>query len=100
MPPGDAPVSERDSLSPVAPHRIVNVGNGETIELGRFIEAVEAATGRTARRNPMDMQPGDVAATWADTGLLADLLGHPLHRTPVEEGVRAFVDWYRAEYGT
>ncbi len=97
--PGKAPVSERDSLSPVAPHRIVNIGNGETIELGRFIEAIEAATGRTAIRNLMDMQPGDVPATWADTGLLTDLLGHPLSRTPVEAGVAAFVDWYRAEYG-
>ncbi len=99
VPPGSEPVSERDSLSPVAPHRIVNIGNGETIELGRFIEAIEAATGKTARRNLMDMQPGDVSATWADTGLLTDLLGHPLPRTSVEDGMRSFVDWYRAEYG-
>ena len=98
VPPGDAPVSDRDSLSPVAPHRIVNVGNGETVELGRFVEAIEAATGRAAIRNLVDMQPGDVPATWADTGLLTDLLGRPLPRTPVEEGVRAFVDWYRTEY--
>ncbi|CTQ32583.1 NAD-dependent epimerase/dehydratase family protein [Jannaschia rubra] len=97
VPPGDAPVSDRDSLSPVAPHRIVNIGNGETVELDRFIAAIEAATGRTARRNLMEMQPGDVPATWADTTLLAELLGRPLPRTPIEEGVRAFVDWYRAD---
>ncbi|SFJ74161.1 NAD-dependent epimerase/dehydratase family protein [Jannaschia pohangensis] len=95
--PGDTPVSERDSLSPVAPHRIVNIGNGEPVELGRFINAIEAALGKTARRNLMDMQPGDVPATWADTGLLTDLLGHPLPRTDIQDGVRAFVDWYRAE---
>ncbi len=47
----------------------------------------------------MDMQPGDVPATWADTGLLTDLLGRSLPRTPIEEGVAAFVEWYRAEYG-
>ncbi|MCK0168691.1 NAD-dependent epimerase/dehydratase family protein [Jannaschia sp. S6380] len=97
-PPGTDPVSERDSLSPVAPHRIVNIGNGETVELGRFIEAIEGALGTKATRNLMDMQPGDVPATWADCGLLTDLLGHALPRTPVEEGVRAFVDWYRDEY--
>ncbi len=94
--PGDTPVSPRDSLSPVAPFRVVNIGNGETVELGRFIAAIEAATGRTAKRNLMDMQPGDVPATWADTGLLRDLLGHALPRTPIEKGVQAFVDWYLA----
>ncbi|CUH38974.1 UDP-glucose 4-epimerase [Jannaschia seosinensis] len=96
--PGDVPVSAADSLSPVAPHRIVNIGNGEAVELDRFIAAIEAATGRTATRNLMDMQPGDVPATWADTILLTDLLGHALPRTPIEEGVRAFVAWYLSEY--
>lgn len=99
VPPGDAPVGAHDSLSPVAPHRVVNIGNGETVELGRFIQAIEAATGKTALRNLMDIQPGDVPATWADTTLLTDLLGAPLPRTDVEVGVQAFVDWYRTEYG-
>ena len=98
VPPGATPVGAHDSLSPVAPHRVVNIGNGETVELGRFIEAIEAATGRTAIRNLMDIQPGDVPATWADTALLTDLLGAPLPRTDVEAGVAAFVDWYRGEY--
>ena len=98
VPPGAAPVSARDSLSPVAPCRVVNIGNGEPVALDRFIAAVEAATGRTAVRNLMAMQQGDVPATWADTGLLADLLGRELPRTPIEAGVRAFVDWYRAEH--
>ncbi|WP_179378104.1 NAD-dependent epimerase/dehydratase family protein [Jannaschia marina] len=98
VPPGDAPVSAADSLSPVAPHRIVNIGNGEPVELGRFIAAIEAATDRPAIRNLMEMQPGDVPATWADTTLLTDLLGAPLPRTDIETGVRAFVDWYQDEY--
>lgn len=98
VPPGDTPVGDHDSLSPVAPHRVVNIGNGETVELGRFIEAIEAATGKPAIRNMMDIQPGDVPATWADTTLLTDLLGKSLPRTRVEDGVQAFVDWYRAEY--
>lgn len=99
VPPGAVPVGDHDSLSPVAPHRVVNIGNGETVELSRFIEAIETATGKTAIRNLMDIQPGDVPATWADTTLLTDLLGAPLPRTDVEVGVQAFVDWYRAEYG-
>ncbi|MEM8849552.1 MAG: NAD-dependent epimerase/dehydratase family protein [Pseudomonadota bacterium] len=93
--PGAEPLSDRDSLSPVAPHRVVNIGNGETIELGRFIDAIEAAIGRKAKRNLMDIQPGDVPATWAETSLLRDLLGRDLPRTSVEDGVKAFVDWYR-----
>ncbi len=98
VPPGADPVGERDSLSPVAPHRVVNIGNGETVELNRFIEAIEAACGAPAIRNAMDMQPGDVPATWADTTLLTDLLGAPLPRTRVEDGVAAFVDWYRTAH--
>jgi UDP-glucuronate 4-epimerase len=96
VPPGTEPISEADSLSPVAPHRVVNIGNGQPVELGRFIEAIEAATGRTATRNLMDMQPGDVPATWADTTLLGQLLGRDIPRTPVEEGVARFVEWFRA----
>lgn len=98
VPPGNDPVSTADSLSPVAPCRIVNIGNGEPVELDRFIAAIEVAAGRTARRILREMQPGDVSATWADTGLLVDLLGRRLPHTPVETGVQAFVDWYRGEY--
>jgi UDP-glucuronate 4-epimerase len=95
--PGERPVSERDSLSPVAPFRVVNIGNGAPKPLGDFVAAIETATGRTARRNLMPMQPGDVPATWADTGLLHDLVGD-LPRTPLETGVAEFVRWYRGYY--
>ena len=90
------PVSDRDSLSPVAPFRVVNVGNSAPVELSRFIAAIEAATGREARRNLMPIQPGDVPATWADVGLLRALTGY-VPGTTVEEGVARFVEWYRAE---
>jgi UDP-glucuronate 4-epimerase len=89
-----AAIPEDDSLSPVAPWRVVNLGNGEAIELDRFIKAIEDATGRRAIRNLLPMQPGDVPATWADISLATRLTGH-CASTPVEEGVRAFVDWYR-----
>ena len=58
--PGDGVVADGDSLSPVAPFRVVNIGNSEPVQLLAFIEAIEAAIGQKARRNYMEMQPGDV----------------------------------------
>jgi UDP-glucuronate 4-epimerase len=86
-----------DSLSPVAPYRIVNIGNANPVALGDFIGAIEAATGRTALRNLMDMQPGDVPATWADTALLERLTGYR-PATDIGVGVAAFVDWFKNYY--
>jgi UDP-glucuronate 4-epimerase len=94
--PGSEPV-EGDSLSPVAPHRIVNIGNSQSERLLDFIEAIEAATGRVAQKNFMDMQPGDVPATWADASLLQHLTQYK-PQTPVAEGVTQFVAWYRDYY--
>ena len=88
-----APV-KGDSLSPVAPWRVLNLGHGAPELLEDFVTAIEQALGRTAKRNYLDMQPGDVPATWADTALLEQLTG-PLPRTSLSEGVSAFVDWYR-----
>jgi len=96
--PGTDPV-EGDSLSPVAPHRIVNIGNSTSVRLLDFIEAIEAATGRRAQKNFMDMQPGDVPATWADSSLLQHLTQYK-PQTPVSEGVARFVAWYRDFYET
>lgn len=90
-------VPEGDSLSPVAPHRIVNIGNGEPVQLMAFIEAIEKALGQTAQKNFMDMQPGDVPATWAEGSLLKSLTGYT-PKTDIETGVRAFVEWYRDYY--
>ena len=87
-----------DSLSPVAPFRVVNIGNGTKVRLLDFVEAIEEALGRAAIRNPMAMQPGDVPATWADTSLLHALTGFR-PSTDVREGVRAFVAWYRGYHG-
>jgi len=91
-------IAEGDSLSPVAPYRVVNIGNSEPVPLLEFIEAIEDATGRTAEKTMMDMQPGDVPATWADARLLQALTGHQ-PRTQVRDGVARFVAWYRDYYG-
>lgn len=95
--PADGVVAEGDSLSPVAPWRVVNIGNSEPVQLTDYIAAIEAATGRVAERNLMPMQAGDVPATWADTTLLQSLTGYA-PKTRVPEGVKAFVDWYRDYY--
>src|SRR5512138_173371 len=87
-----------DSLSPVAPYRLVNVGRGSPVALLDFIAAIETATGKKAKRNLLPMQPGDVPATFANADLLERLTGYR-PATSVEEGVRAFVDWYRGYRG-
>ena len=90
-------VPEGDSLSPVAPFRIVNIGNSEKIRLLDFIGAIEAELGRPAQRNYMEMQPGELPATWADASLLQDLTGYR-PQTDFREGVARFVGWFREYY--
>jgi UDP-glucuronate 4-epimerase len=80
-----------------APWRIFNIGNHERVELMRYIRAIEAAAGTKAKLELLPMQPGDVLATEADTTALEKLTGFT-PATPVEEGVRRFVAWYREYY--
>ena len=90
-------IAPGDSLSPVAPFRIINIGNSDKVRLEDFIDAIESKIGRKAVRNYMDMQQGDVPATWADASLLASLTGYA-PRTDIREGVAHFIDWYRDYY--
>jgi len=80
-----------------APWRLFNIGNHARVELMRYIHAIEAAVGTKARLDLLPMQAGDVAATEADTSALEQLTGFR-PATPVEEGVRRFVAWYREYY--
>lgn len=96
--PVDGVVSQGDSLSPVAPFRIVNIGNSDKVRLLDFVEAIEDCLGQKAVRNYMEMQKGDVPATWADASLLQTLTGYrPM--TDFHEGVARFVSWFREYYG-
>ena len=88
------PASPADSLSPVAPWRVVNIAGGRPVELMRFVMAIEAAMGQEARKELLAMQPGDVTETAADVGLLQALVGE-VPQTPVEDGVRAFCEWFK-----
>jgi UDP-glucuronate 4-epimerase len=78
-------------------YRIFNIGNHRRVELMDYIRAIEKAVGREAKLEMLPMQPGDVRATEADTSALEAATGfHP--STPVAEGVRRFVAWYRDYY--
>jgi len=97
--PGERGASiDNDSLSPVAPFRVVNIGNSDKVRLLDFIEAIEQEVGIKAIRNYMPMQAGDVPATWADASLMQALTGYT-PKTDFKRGVREFVAWYRDYYG-
>lgn len=83
-----------DSLSPVAPWRVVNIAGGETVPLMRFITAIEQALGIEAQKKFLPMQAGDVSHTLANPQLLNSLVEFK-PSTPIELGVSAFVEWYK-----
>ncbi len=77
---------------------ILNIGNSNTVELSYFIECIENELGKKAEKNLMEIQPGDVPATFADIEKAKRLIGfNPT--TNIEEGIRAFVKWYKEYYG-
>lgn len=86
-----------DSLSPIAPYRVVNIGNSEKIKLLDFIDAIEKNLGKKAIRNYMPIQKGDVPATWADASLLNKLTGYT-PKTNFKNGINNFIKWYREYY--
>lgn len=96
-PDGREAINPGDPLSPVAPFRIVNIGNSEPVDLLDFVAAIEARLGKKAIRNYMPMQPGDVPATWADAALLEKLTGYR-PQTQIAEGIDKFVTWFRDYY--
>ncbi len=89
--------SRPDAATSWAPYRIFNIGNHQPVELMAFIGALESALGRQAEKRFLPMQDGDVPATYADTAELRAATGFD-PATPVEEGVRRFVEWYRGYY--
>jgi len=80
-----------------APYRLYNIGNNQPVSLTTFVEAIEKALGRQAVKELLDMQPGDVPATYADVDDLARDVGFK-PSTPLETGIARFVEWYRDYY--
>ena len=90
---GDQP----DPATSSAPYRLYNIGNHSPVQLMDYIACIEKAVGKTATINMLPMQPGDVPTTFADIeDLKADIGFEP--KTPIEEGVKRFVAWYRDYY--
>jgi UDP-glucuronate 4-epimerase len=86
-----------DPASSFAPYRIYNIGNNQPVSLMKFIETIERALGKTAIKNLMPLQPGDVEATFADIDdLTRDTGFRP--STPIEEGIGKFIVWYKEYY--
>ncbi len=86
-----------DSATSAAPYRLYNIGNNNPVELMHLIATLEQALGRTAEKRMMPLQPGDVPATFADVDALVQDVGFA-PKTPIETGVRRFVEWYRDYY--
>ncbi len=81
-----------------APYRLYNIGNNHPVELMYFIECIEKTVGKSAKKNMLPLQPGDVPRTYADVdALISDIGFKP--KTPIEEGIRRFVAWYKDYYG-
>lgn len=87
-----------DPASSSAPFRLYNIGNNQAVELMRYIEVIEECLGRKAVKNLLPLQPGDVPETYADVDDLVRDVGYR-PATPIEVGVRKFVDWFCEYYG-
>ena len=87
-----------DPGTSAAPYRLYNIGNNQPVELMKYIEVIEQSLGREAEKNLLPLQPGDVPDTYADVNDLAQDVGYR-PSTPVEVGVKRFVDWYLDFYG-
>ncbi|MBO1073868.1 NAD-dependent epimerase/dehydratase family protein [Roseomonas marmotae] len=85
---------EPGRVAPATPHRIFNIGNDTPVKVDDFLAILEKLTGRKANRRDLPMQPGDVERTWADVSALRAAIGFA-PRTPLEEGLRRFVEWFR-----
>jgi len=89
--------SDPDPASSSAPYRLYNIGNSQPVELMDLIACLERVLGKTARKTFLPLQPGDMLRTFADVDALAeDVDFRPA--TPIEDGVRRFVDWYKDYY--
>lgn len=91
----DVPPQAQQSQDTTAPYAIYNIGNNQPIQLSEFIEAIESACGKTAEKIYMDMQPGDVPKTYADTAQLEAMVGYK-PATSIQDGMVKFVEWYKA----
>ncbi|MEH0742524.1 NAD-dependent epimerase [Vibrio cholerae] len=94
----DWTVEQGSPATSSAPYRVFNIGHGSPVKLMDYVEALEQALGIEAKKNFMPMQPGDVYATYADTEDLFEAVGYK-PKVKIEQGAKAFADWYKRYYG-
>ena len=102
MPPAANPGWDAASADPAtssAPWRILNLGRGQTVELGRFIETLEKVMGTVAVKEYLPMQDGDVLSTWSDTSDAEALTGWT-PQTSLKEGIARFYEWFAYYYAS
>ena len=90
-------IFKNDSISDVAPFRIINIGNSKPINLLTFIDELEKALGKKAKKKFLDMQAGDVFKTHSNISLLKELTGFR-PKTTLSQGISEFVKWYKSYY--
>ena len=93
----NTPLSSKDSISSVAPWRLINIGNSKQEKLEDFIKEIETHLNKKAVKNLMEMQPGDVPATFADISLLKEITGY-IPDTTISKGIKLFLEWYKNFY--
>jgi UDP-glucuronate 4-epimerase len=86
-----------DPATSYAPYKIYNIGNNNPVDLLNFIKVIEDALGKEAKKNMLPLQPGDVPATYANIDDLMHAVGFK-PQTPIESGIRNFIDWYTSYY--
>jgi len=86
-----------DPSSSIAPYKVYNIGNNSPVKLMDFVTCIEKELGREAKKRMMPIQPGDVPKTYADVNDLIKEMGYK-PETPIETGIKAFIDWYRGYY--
>lgn len=92
------PLTDAEDTATTAPYKVYNIGNNQPVELMHMIETLESCLGMSANKNMMDIQPGDVPETYADIDALQHDVGFRPD-TPIETGIKRFVDWYREYHG-
>ena len=95
--PPNSDTNESSVSNNAAPYRIYNIGNNAPVKLMKFVKAIEEATEKKAIINFMEMQPGDVQSTYADSTALVQRTGIA-PSTSIRDGVASFVTWYRRYY--
>ncbi|MBL4711486.1 MAG: NAD-dependent epimerase [Gammaproteobacteria bacterium] len=94
----DYDTNNSDPATSFAPYRVYNIGNNNVVQLMDFIETIENAVGKKAEKNMMEMQAGDVIATYANIDALVDAVGFK-PATPLQDGIKEFVAWYKDYHG-